>query len=162
MKVVSFLCLLFLPAILYSQQMPPFHFPKHLGKFKLEKVPSNQVSHADSTGTVEYRNLRAIYAHKKDSLWIYLSRFKRPEAAKRMAERMATNLKLGKGGFVEFARDTVLGMPIYSAASPGKAHFFFQNQTDIFWLAGNPDHCYKFLEEFLTQAKLARNESARK
>jgi hypothetical protein len=141
-------------ALAQPQHDHQFTFPEKILEFSLSETTASYKQHVDAEDTLQYMNSQALYVAGKDTLSIYRSRFETVNAAEKMLKKMADNARAGKGGYADFKKDTVLGIAINSAATRGKAHFFFQHDRDIFWLTGSPLHCYAFLEAFLKRAGL--------
>ncbi|RMD65819.1 hypothetical protein D6833_02325 [Candidatus Parcubacteria bacterium] len=148
---------LFVAVSAFGQTRGKFPFPKRVGDFRHQSTETTTRSHVDNGDTLRYLNIKALYTSSKDSLWIFLSRFANEKASQLMMDRMVSNLRSQKGKYSGVNSDEVLGVPIYTTAEKGKAHFFFRNKEQIFWLAGPPDECYLFLKEFLEKTGLAKH-----
>jgi len=157
-RMMLALALVATAAVAQPQHDRPFAFPVRILEFSLVQTTASHQQHVDRGDTLRYVNTQAVYVADTDTLLIFRSRFDSDLSARRMAAKMAENTRTGKGGYAESTQDTVLGIAVNATATVGKAHFFFQNDRDIFWLTGSPLYCYEFLEAFLKIAGFAKGQ----
>lgn len=149
-------------ASLNAQSFTLFPFPHKVGEYDHQKTQTSMKTHLNNGDTLRYHNARVLYTTAEDSVWVFWSRFENDKAARKMMEQMVANVRLNKGGQKHQNAQKVLGVPVHSAASEDKAHYFFQNKDQIFWITGAANECAVFLKDFLKQVGLARNERANK
>lgn len=149
MRTILFALFLGVSSQAASQPMQHFSFPEKIDEFARMKVTNGHKMHASDKDTLHYMNSQATYRLHNDTLLIYLSRFASAAEASSMLQTMQKNINAGKGGYTGLKEETVAGKKVSAAASPGKAHYFFQTGRDIFWLAAPPEYCQKLLETFM-------------
>ncbi len=135
-----------------------FPFPHRVNDYVHQKTESTVKAHIDDSDTLRYQNARVLYTSKRDSVWVFWSRFENEADADRMMEQMIANLRLNKADHQHQSSEMLLGVKVHSAASKGKAHYFFRHRAQVFWLTGSPNECNVFLKAFIQQAGLARDD----
>ncbi|MDQ7066373.1 MAG: hypothetical protein Q9P90_19240 [candidate division KSB1 bacterium] len=160
-KLMALALALGIAALANAQTPSLFPFPHRVNDYVHQKTESTLKAHMDNGDTLRYQNARVLYTSKRDSVWVYWSRFENETDARRMMEQMIANLRLNMADHQHQSSEMPLGVKVHSAASKGKAHYFFRHRDQIFWLTGSPNECNVFLKAFIQHAGLARNDQGR-
>lgn len=164
-RIVSFRqCRPFLLALLFIFVIVPYAapvesggrpVPQAFGTMKLERLQSGEEARKSIDKLHgKQLNFREGYiasykdGNKRATLWVSI--FDSAKAAKKELSRMAEGIKSGDGKvFQHFRELSIKGNSVYLVTGMDQVHYFFKNDTRVFWLAVDPPEARTAIRDLL-------------
>ena len=133
--------------------------PQSIGSMRLEKVQSGEEARReiDRLHGKQISFLRGYigsYVAENGSGQLWISEHSSEREASEAIEKMAYGMKQGKQQqFWHFRKMTIEQRPVYLAIGMGQAHYFFQKEAKVIWLAVDPSLAKEAIKDTVRKMK---------